>query len=253
MAAKAGALAVDLLAHLADFRVYMKRTASDLPRRGRRPEVVRRAVEACAAVARTSGVRLTPMAAVAGAVADQVVEALRGLGADKAVVNNGGDIALLLGPGRRLKVGLPLFPGGPMGHELRLGGGDGVGGVACSGWSGRSFSPGVAEQVVVWAESGALADAAATCLAGACTVDSPAVRRVPAVELDPETDVPELLVTTSVGCISEEEAGRALAAGQAMAGRLMTSLPILGAHFTLAGRKLLLTRQGAPARFLTKP
>ncbi|MBA4359036.1 MAG: hypothetical protein C0405_15075, partial [Desulfovibrio sp.] len=72
MAAKAAAHALELLAQLADFRQYLKRTALDLPRRGRRPAVVAKAVEACADVARAAGVRLTPLAAVAGAVADEV-------------------------------------------------------------------------------------------------------------------------------------------------------------------------------------
>jgi uncharacterized protein len=248
MAARAAARALELLAQLSDFQLYLKQSALDLPRRGRLPAVVARAAEACRLVAGAGGVRLTPLAAVAGAVADQVAEAAWGLGADKVVVNNGGDLALRLAPGRRLRVGLPLFPGGPLGHRLTVSGGDGVGGVASSGWPGRSFSPGVAEQVAVWGADGALADAAATCLAGACQVDSPRVTRVPAVELDPGTDVPELLVTTGVGDLSEDEARQALASGEAMARRLLTALPLLGVHFSVSGRKLLIARQGGGGR-----
>ncbi|MFH1035943.1 MAG: UPF0280 family protein [Pseudomonadota bacterium] len=243
MAAKAAALALKLLAQLADFRQYLKQDVSSLPQRGRPPRVVARAVEACRLVAGAGGVRLTPLAAVAGAVADEVALAAWGLGADKVVVNNGGDLALCLAPGRRLSVGLPLFPGGPLGHRLTVKGGDGVGGVASSGWPGRSFSPGVAEQVAVWGRDGALADAAATCLAGACTVDSPAVTRVPAGELDPQTDVPEMMVTTRVGELSQDEVLRALAGGEALARRLLPALPLMGAHFSVAGHKLLIARQ----------
>lgn len=243
MAAQAAALALALLAQLADFQHYLKLDVLELPRRGRRPAVVVGAVEACRQVALASGVRLTPLAAVAGAVADQVAQAAWDLGADKVVVNNGGDLALRLAPGRRLRVGLPLFPGGPLGHQLSLRGGDGVGGVASSGWPGRSFSPGVAEQVAVWGAQGALADAAATVLAGACRVESPRVRQVPARELDPSTDVPELMVTTQVGPLSDEEAREALAGGEALARRLLTALPLEGAHFSVSGRKLLIARQ----------
>jgi ApbE superfamily uncharacterized protein (UPF0280 family) len=242
MAAKAAARALELLAQLADFQGYLKQSALDLPRRGRLPVVVARAVEACRLVAGASGVRLTPLAAVAGAVADQVAETAWGLGADKVVVNNGGDLALRLAPGRRLRVGLPLFPGGPLGHSLTVNGGDGVGGVASSGWPGRSFSPGVAEQVAVWGADGALADAAATILAGACQVDAPGVTRVPATQLDPQTDVPELMVTTHVQGLSEAQARLALAGGEAMARRLLLALPLKGAHFSVAGRKLLIAR-----------
>ena len=244
MAARAAARALELLAQLSDFQRYLKMSALELPRRGRRPRVVERAVEACRLVAAASGVGLTPLAAVAGAVADEVAEAAWDLGADRVVVNNGGDLALRLAPGRRLRVGLPLFPGGPLGHRLTIRGGDGVGGVASSGWPGRSFSPGVAEQVAVWGAEGALADAAATVLAGACRVDSPRVRRVPARELDPATDVPELMVTIGVDNLSEDEARQALAAGEAMARRLLGALPLVGAHFSVAGRKLLIARRG---------
>ncbi|MBI5523162.1 MAG: hypothetical protein HY910_11065 [Desulfarculus sp.] len=243
MAAKAAAHALQLLAQLADFQHYLKLDVLDLPRRGRRPAVVAAAAEACRQVALASGVRLTPLAAVAGAVAGQVAQAAWNLGADKVVVNNGGDLALRLALGRRLLVGLPLFPGGPLGHQLSLRGGDGVGGVATSGWPGRSFSPGVAEQVAVWGADGALADAAATVLAGACRVDSPRVTRVPARELDPNTDVPEFMVTTHVDALSDDEAAQALAGGEALARRLLLALPLVGAHFSVSGRKLVITRQ----------
>ena len=66
--------------------------------------VAREMVRACAA---HRGIFVTPMAAVAGAVADAVLAAMttnRWL--DKAYVNNGGDIALFLAPGQTLTTGL---------------------------------------------------------------------------------------------------------------------------------------------------
>ena len=52
-------------------------------------------------------VYITPMAAVAGAVADEMLQALvRGRALDKAYVNDGGDIALHLTPGHELRAGI---------------------------------------------------------------------------------------------------------------------------------------------------
>ena len=52
-------------------------------------------------------VYITPMAAVAGAVADEMLQALvRGRTLDKAYVNDGGDIALHLTPGHELRAGI---------------------------------------------------------------------------------------------------------------------------------------------------
>ena len=50
---------------------------------------------------------ITPMAAVAGAVADEMLQALmRGRTLDKAYVNDGGDIAIHLAPGQSLRAGI---------------------------------------------------------------------------------------------------------------------------------------------------
>jgi hypothetical protein len=50
---------------------------------------------------------ITPMAAVAGAVADEMLQALvRGRTLDKAYVNDGGDIAIHLTPGQSLRAGI---------------------------------------------------------------------------------------------------------------------------------------------------
>jgi ApbE superfamily uncharacterized protein (UPF0280 family) len=144
------------------------------------------------------------------------------------VVNNGGDVALRLGPGQEVTVGLPLFPGGPLGHRLRIGPGQGVGGVATSGWQGRSFSPGVADQVSVWSINAALADAAATALAAVTTVDATGVRRLPARALDPDTDLGSTPVTVNVTGLSRRDADRALSSGEAAARRIMARLGVQG-------------------------
>ncbi|MCX7153199.1 MAG: UPF0280 family protein, partial [Proteobacteria bacterium] len=137
--------------------------------------VARRMVKAC----RPYGeVFITPRAAVAGAVADEVLGALVMAGVDKAYVNNGGDIALHLNPGECFRVGvmsgLSQFAG-----DIAIRADSPVRGIATSGWRGRSFSLGIADSVTVLAASGAAADAAATIIANAVNIDDVAIERRP--------------------------------------------------------------------------
>jgi uncharacterized protein len=161
---------------------------------------------------------VTPMAAVAGAVADEVLAAMtRGRDLRRAYVNNGGDIALYLsaGDGNGLRVGLVVDPGDPrMPGAVEVTADMPVRGIATSGRHGRSLSLGIADSVTVLAANAAAADAAATLIANA--VDLPghrAVRRAPACDLDPDSDLGQRLVTTSVGPLSAGEIDAALAAG----------------------------------------
>jgi len=167
---------------------------------------------------------ITPMAAVAGAVADEMLAAMVAAAPlRRAYVNNGGDIALHLAPGERFRIGLVDRPDQPgLFGATAVHAADPVRGVATSGWRGRSFSLGIADAVTVLAASAADADAAATVVANA--VDLPghlAIYRTPAAELQPDSDLRGLLVTTSVGALSPAEAGRALDGGAAVAGRLL--------------------------------
>jgi ApbE superfamily uncharacterized protein (UPF0280 family) len=50
-----------------------------------------------------------------------------------------------------------------------------------------------------------VADAFATSLANASYIDSPAVVRILARYVDPETDIPDLMVTESVGRLTPQE------------------------------------------------
>ena len=79
---------------------------------------------------------VTPMAAVAGAVADEVLAAMVGA-ADlrRAHVNNGGDIALWLSPGETYSAAIAGLSGDARGLA-RIGAGDGIGGIATSGRAG---------------------------------------------------------------------------------------------------------------------
>jgi ApbE superfamily uncharacterized protein (UPF0280 family) len=186
---------------------------------------------------------ITPMAAVAGAVADEVIAAI-GTAVPKAYVNNGGDIALHLAPGERLRVGVVADPDRSLrhGHRLPL---DGafeidaalpVRGVATSGWRGRSWSLGIADSVTVLAATGAAADAAATIVANAVDVASPAIDRRRACDVDDATDLGERLVTVGVESLPGEAVDAALDNGAALAARLANGGLIWGAVLVLQGR-----------------
>ncbi len=166
---------------------------------------------------------ITPMAAVAGAVAEHIRDALAETpDLATAYVNNGGDIALHLAPGQRLHIGLVrhLAHAAPEGL-VRVRAEDPVRGIATSGWPGRSFSLGIADAVTVLARDAAAADAAATVIANACNVAHPAISRAPARSLDPDSDLGALLVTIAVGPLPAEAVAAALAAGEAMAEALL--------------------------------
>src|SRR5690606_39314031 len=131
---------------------------------------------------------IPPMAAVAGAVAEELLEAMVvGRVLDKAYVNNGGDSALHVGDGHSLRLAVAgIGPG--RGDRVVIGSADPTRGVATSGWRGRSFSLGIADAATVLARSGAAADAAATIIANAVDLPGhPAIVRTPAVDLAPDS------------------------------------------------------------------
>ncbi len=156
---------------------------------------------------------ITPMAAVAGSVAEEVLEAMLGAAVlDQAYVNNGGDIALHLGSGERFTVGVMDRPDrGGMMRSMTVGFDHPARGIATSGRHGRSFSLGIADAVTVLAVTASRADAAATVIANAVDLPGhPAVTRVPAQDIQPDSDLGARLVTRDVGELSQAEIMRAL-------------------------------------------
>lgn len=241
MAAQAARAALRCLAVLAEFQGYMRRRMRELPAGRPLPMVVERAASACRAV--DSG--LTPLAAVAGAVADEVAEFALALGADRVVVNNGGDIAVRLSPGQCLRVGVkpPDSEHGeasPIMGRLNLRGGDGIGGVASSGWQGRSHSSGVADLVTVWAVSAAQADAAATALGNAAQAHGPESKSTPAQDIDPDSGLGDQRITTQVGPLPREQRLAALRGAREVAHRLHGQGIITGCLVLVQGEALLL-------------
>ena len=182
---------------------------------------------------------ITPMAAVAGSVAEEILGAmLKEASLDRAYVNNGGDIALHLGEDEQFTIGLMDRPDrfGLM-RTMVITAGDVSRGVATSGRHGRSFSLGIADAVTVLARTAAQADAAATIIANA--VDLPghsAIVRCPAQEMQPDSDLGARLVTREVGVLAELEIAAALSAGCEKARALLAAGLIDGAILHLQGQ-----------------
>jgi hypothetical protein len=169
---------------------------------------------------------ITPMAAVAGAVAQEIIQAYHQPGIRRAWVNNGGDIALHLAPGEQTRIGLVADVARAVpGHALALDGQltlhaeDGIGGVATSGWRGRSQSLGIADSVTVLAATAAQADAAATIIANAVNLQHPGIVRLPASQTRDDSDLGDRLVTVQVPTLSSTDRAAALRAGAERARR----------------------------------
>lgn len=181
---------------------------------------------------------ITPMAAVAGSVAEEILDAIIGAARlERAFVNNGGDIALHLADGEGFSVGLMERPDGSGSmRTISIDAGDPSRGIATSGRHGRSFSLGIADAVTVLASTASRADAAATIIANAVDLPGhPAIVRCPAQDLQPDSDLGARLVTRGVGDLSGREIAAALEAGAACARRLLATGLIDGAILRLHG------------------
>jgi ApbE superfamily uncharacterized protein (UPF0280 family) len=184
-----------------------------------RGTVARRMWAACEPYHR---VFITPMAAVAGAVAQEIVAAYRRDGVRRAWVNNGGDIALHLAPGAAVYVGLfadlarfhpRLMKALPLDGRFEVDAESPVRGIATSGWRGRSFSLGIADSVTVLAASAAQADVAATIIANAVNIDDARIRRQPAASLKDDSDLGQIAVTIEVPPLQPTSVVQALQSG----------------------------------------
>ena len=180
---------------------------------------------------------VTPMAAVAGAVADQVLAAMtHAMPFKRAYVNNGGDIALHLAPGESFSTAMFDLQGFELGR-IKLSSQHGVGSIASSGQGGRSLSFGIADSVTVLATNAAVADVAATLIGNA--VDLPnhlAITRQKAMDVKPDTDLGNRLVVTNVGMLSNLDIIVALNAGHAVAEKMLADGLITGAALFLRGK-----------------
>ena len=221
----------ELCGELSELRKQAQPPASLL-----RGDVARRMYDAVAPFAADHFV--TPMAAVAGAVAEEILGAMvKAADLDRAYVNNGGDIALHLGNGQHFTIGLVDRPDKPnLTGKTRIAAEDKTRGIATSGWRGRSFSLGIADAVTVLAQTAAQADAAATIIANAVDLpEHPAIVRCPANEIQPDSDLGARLVTREVGELSLNDIAAALDFGADTAFLLLEAELIDGAALHLQG------------------
>ncbi|MDI9331093.1 MAG: UPF0280 family protein [Alphaproteobacteria bacterium] len=211
------------------------RPQSENPCRG---AVARTMWQACHPLATDDDVGfITPMAAVAGSVAQHLLRHYCLPGIDRAAINNGGDIALHLSPGSEWRLGLvhdadAVWLSGSVAkapHQevicpdgmFQIGQTSPVRGVATSGWSGRSLSRGIADSVTVLAADAACADAAATMIANRVDVDRPGIERLPANHVRDDSDLGLRLVTRHVPTLGVGEITTALQRGLAYAQSLL--------------------------------
>src|SRR6267378_845317 len=187
------------------------------------------------------------MAAVAGAVAEEILEVMTSAATlSRAYVNDGGDISLHLAPGEKFVVGMVERPDrASLFGTTTIDFAQPIRGIATSGWRGRSFSLGIADAVTVLADTAAKADAAATVIANAVDLPGhPRVGRVRACELAPDSDLGERLVTQSVGELQPSEIHDAMEAGIRIAKSLWDSGLIRAAALNLQGERRVIGARG---------
>jgi len=225
----------------ARFSIIRAELAAELPLlrqpTERLPEgaVARRMYRATAEHAKSAFI--TPMAAAAGAVAEEVLYAMVSAAAvDRAYVNNGGDIAIHLTPRQEYIAGVVDRPDHPsLVAEALVHWTDAVRGISTCGWR-QSFSFGIADAVTVLAATASGADAAATLVANAVNLpDHPAISRVPARDLRPDSGLGRRLVTQHVGDLTPDEIQQALDNGARLAEALLAREQLIAAALHLGG------------------
>lgn len=185
-----------ILSDIREFLPVLKQKAYKIKNTKHMPYVPRKMVEAVKAIDEAS---LTPMAAVAGSLADALKEFLKNEGLDFVSVNNGGDISIFNKKGRGLKIDIgDIHTGESSPYILNVEQLTNYG-LATSGFGGRSFTLGLADSVTVIASTAAVADAAATFICNCTNTESEQVVRQKALDVDPSTDIPDDNVTISIG------------------------------------------------------
>ncbi len=175
---------------------------------------------------------VTPMAAVAGAVADEIAKVISKVpDVTKAYVNNGGDVALVMNEAEVMVTDI----GGGIARATIHGSGC-VRGVATSGWRGRSLSLGIADAVTVLGSTAALADVAATLIGNEVDLpDHTGIVREMAHSQQIDSDLDCKLVTVEVPVLGREEIATALERGTRFAQTLGVKEGVWGGILVLQG------------------
>jgi ApbE superfamily uncharacterized protein (UPF0280 family) len=183
---------------------------------------------------------LTPMAAVAGTIADGVAAFLVRRGMTRVIVNNGGDVAIRSGPDLPVNVGIrPDLTHSDITDIVALGNERPCWGVATSGLEGRSLTQGVASAVTIIAGSASIADAAATSIANASYVEDETVIQKRAEEIDEQTDIRGVAVTIRAGPFTEKKKVLALSRAMKKAEELLEKGLIFGAYIVVDGKAMM--------------
>ena len=221
-----------ILAEIREFLPVLKQKAYKIKNTKHMPDVPKKMVEAVKTIDEAS---LTPMAAVAGSVADGIKEFLRNEGLDLLSVNNGGDISIFNKKGRGLKIDIgDINTGERSPYMLKIEQLIDFG-LATSGFGGRSFTLGLADIVTVIAATGAVADAAATFICNCTNIDSDQVIRQKASEIDPLTDIPDDNITMRIGKLNEVDILNALENGLDIAANIKNKKHIYDAIIKFQG------------------
>ncbi len=159
-----------------------------------------------AAVDRLGRSDFTLLAAIAGSFSEFALEKALDYGAERVIINNGGDIALSDVTGQPIVVAVPLQLTQANGAyvEIKVASNDGISGICASGLGGRSFTKGIASVAVVMAENASVADICATHIANQTNAESDKIVRAKAEEIDSQTDIKGHLVTLKVGAIDRK-------------------------------------------------
>ena len=230
LAARAAKRAFGFLARIATYRLTLSLPPADI---GALPndDLAVRMVTSVRAIGDDD---LTPMAAVAGTIADAVADWLFDQGASRVIVDNGGDIAIRLAEGEAVTVGVrPKLTSHEISHVMTLDGSSASWGVTTSGLGGRSFTRGIASAVTTLSVNASIADAASTAIANACFVEDDSISQVPADRIDPNTDLSGLRVTMNAGSLSPTKMMTAIGRAQHKADRLTQRGVIIGALIAL--------------------
>ena len=193
---------------------------------------------------------ITPMAAVAGAVAEEILETMMNQAKSdvfclekirRMYVNNGGDISFWLNYGSVFTIGVvdnPLRP--ELNTKVCLPYESPVRGLATSGWRGRSQSLGIADAVTVLSSSSAFADAAATLIANNVNIEHPEIIRRPACDVKDDSDLGMYPATVDVPILHEKEVSRALRKGAESAKALIREKKIQSAYISMQEQTLVI-------------
>lgn len=182
----------------------------------------------------------TAMICVAGAVADEIARVgWSAAHVERLHVNNGGDIAVRQIASAVTSIGVvDDVVSARLVGRLHVAGDSGIGGVATSGWGGRSMSLGIADAVTVLAVDALTADVVATLVANAVDLPGhPAMLRRPANQLRDDSDLGDRLVTCGVGDLTAAEVSAALDAGEIRARRALADPDVRAVLLWLRGER----------------